>query len=35
VYILELIKVNKKEDHFFEDSDQYKEFAEELEIFYK
>lgn len=35
MYILELIKVNKKEDHFFEDSDQYKEFAEELEIFYK
>ena len=35
MYILELIKVNKKENVFFEDSEQYKEFSEDYEKFLK
>lgn len=35
MYILELIKVNKKEDLFFEDSEQFKNFAQEHVEFLK
>jgi hypothetical protein len=35
MYILELIKINKKEDLFFEDSDYYKNFADEINAFHK